>query len=297
MGRGREGYRGKVIRETTQEGGLGRTGGMIMAMDRETLKKMHPKDIRELIRKQEFTEHTMAIAEDYTQANLAIVPRKFALQFMIFCQRNPKPCPVLEVTEPGIPTLRYLSDSADLRTDIPQYRVFKNGECVDEPFDIAGYWRDDLVAFLLGCSATFDHVLNAEGIYLRHFEQGKVPPVFITNIQCEPAGPFKGPMVVTERPIKISQLDRVIQICSRYPLMHGTPVHYGDPKRIGIEDPDKVDWGDRTVVLHDEIPVFWACGVTPQTIAMNAKLDLMITHYPAKMFLTDRQKYELATFS
>jgi uncharacterized protein YcsI (UPF0317 family) len=193
--------------------------------------------------------------------------------------------------------LKYLSDTADLKTDLSQYRVFKDGECVDEPYDISEYWRDDLVAFLIGCSATFDHILHGAGIFVRHYEEDKVPPVFITNIECEPAGPFKGPMVVSERSIKISQLNQVVQICSRYPLMHGTPVHVGDPKLIGVKDMDKVDWGDPTITLDDELTVFWGCGVTPQSIALHAKLDLMITHYPAKMFLSDCRNYDLATVS
>lgn len=268
-----------------------------MILKREELRKKHPKEIRALIRKGEFRDHTMKIAEGYTQANMAVVPKKYALEFMIFCQRNPRPCPVLEVTEPGISTLQFLSDNADLKTDIPQYRVFKNGECIDEPFDVKAYWRDDLVAFLLGCSATFDHVLSAAGIELRHFEEEKVPSVYITNVECETAGPFKSPLVVSERPIKIRQLNQVIQITSRYPLMHGAPVHVGNPKRIGIEDMSKVDWGEPSVVLEDEIACFWACGVTPQTAAVNAKLDLMITHYPAKMFISDRRNGEFATIS
>lgn len=268
-----------------------------MKIEREEFRRRHPKDIRSLIRKNQFTEHTMKIAEGYVQANLAIIPAKYALDFMIFCQRNPKPCPVLEVTEIGVSTLKYLSDTADLKTDIPQYRVFKDGECVDEPLDIKRYWREDLVAFLLGCGATVDHVLHGSGITLRHFKEEKVPPIYITNIQCEPAGPFRGPMVVSEKPIQIRQLSQMIQISSRYPLMHGSPIHIGNPKLIGIEDMKKVHWGEESDVLEDELPVFSACGVTPQTVAVNAKLDLLITHYPGKMFLSDRRNYEFATIS
>lgn len=268
-----------------------------MKIDREELKKMHPKDIRALIRKQDFKEHTMGVAEGYAQANLAIIPKKQALEFMIFCQRNPKPCPVLEVTEPGVSKLKYLSDTADIKTDIGQYRVFKDGVCIDEPYDVTKYWRDDLICFLIGCSATFDHVLHSSGVEVRHFKEGyKVPSVFISKIECEPSGPFKGPMVVSERPIKIKQLNQVIQICSRYPLMHGTPVHVGNPKLIGV-DMSKPDWGEKSDVLEDEIAAFWGCGVTPQTVAVNAKLDLLITHYPAMMFLSDRKNHEFAVIS
>jgi len=268
-----------------------------MSVDRKEFEKWHPKDIRSMMRKEAFKEHTMKLAENYVQANLAIVPKKFALEFMIFCQRNPRPCPILEVTEPGVSTLKYLSDNADLKTDLPQYRVFKDGECIDEPYNIKEYWRDDLVAFLLGCSATFDHVLDAAGIELRHFREGKVPSIYITNIRCKPAGPFRSPMVVSERPIKFKQLSQMIQITSRYPLMHGSPIHVGDPKMIGIKDMNKIDWGDQSDISEDEIPCFWACGITPQTAALNAKLDIMITHYPAKMFISDRRNVEFATIS
>lgn len=268
-----------------------------MSFDREELKKAHPREIRAMMREGKFKDHTMKLSEGYTQANMAIIPKRHALEFMIFCQRNPAPCPVLEVTEPGVPTLKYLSDIADLRTDLPQYRVFKEGVCVDEPYDINEYWRDDLVVFLIGCSATFDHVLNASGISLRHFEQNKVPSVYITSLECEKAGPFESHLVVSERPIKLRQLNQVIQITSRFPLMHGAPIHVGDPNLIGIEDMGKVDWGDPSEVLDDEIACFWACGVTPQTAALRAKLDLVITHYPAKMFISDRRNQDFATIN
>ncbi len=265
-----------------------------MNFSREELKKMHPKDIRALIRSQDFKDHTMGIAEGYTQANLAILPKKYAFDFMVFCQRNPKPCPVLEVTEPGVSKLRYLSETTDLKSDLSQYRVFKNGECVDEPYDISKYWRDDFVAFLLGCSASFDHILVSSNINVHHMREGKIPSVYITNIQCNPAGPFKGPMVVSFRSIKKNELIRAIQITSRHPLLHGSPVHIGNPKEIGIEDMRKVDWGDPSEVHEDEVPVFWACGVTPQAVCLNAKPEIMITHYPAKMFISDQSISEFA---
>jgi len=265
-----------------------------MNFSREELKKIHPKDIRALMRRQDFKDHTMGVAEGYVQANLAILPKKYAFDFMVFCQRNPKPCPILEVTEPGVSKLRYLSQEADLRSDLSQYRVFKNGECVDEPYDISHYWKDDFVAFLLGCSASFDHILVASNINVRHMQEGKIPSVYITNIQCNPAGPFKGSLVVTMRPIKKNELIRVIQITSRYPLSHGSPVHVGNPKEIGIEDIRKVDWGDQSEIEEDEVPVFWACGVTPQVICLNAKPEIMITHYPAKMFIADQLIFETA---
>jgi len=265
-----------------------------MKFDRQELKKIKPEQLRPYIRRQEFKDHTVGIAEGYTQANLVILPQRYALDFMVFCQRNPKPCPVLEVTEIGVSKLKYLAQEADLKTDLPQYRVFKNGECVDEPYDISRYWRDDFVGFLLGCSASLDHALVSSNIRVKHMEKMVVPSVYITNIQCAPAGPFKGRLVATLRPIKKNELNRVIQLCSRYPLSHGSPVHFGNPKEIGIDDIKKVNWGNPCEIEADEIPVFWACGVTPQVICLNAKPEIAITHYPGKLFVADQLMAETA---
>lgn len=265
-----------------------------MKFSNENLRKMEPREIRTYIREEEFKGNTMGVSEGFVQANLAILPRKYALDFMIFCQRNPKPCPVIEVTEPGMSTLTFLAQDADLKTDIPQYRVFKNGECVDEPYDIKKYWQEDFVAFLLGCSASFDHTMVASNIYVSHMKEHKVPSVYITNIQLNPAGPFKGRLVVTMRPIKKDELILVIQLTSRYPFSHGAPIHVGDPSEIGIKDINEVDWGDPSVINDGEIPVFWACGVTPQVVCMEAKPEIMITHYPAKLFIADQPFSETA---
>lgn len=255
---------------------------------RDELKKMHPNDLRAYIRRGEFKDHTMGVSEGYLQANLIILQKKYTFDFMLFCQRNPAPIPLLEVTELGVSKLKYLAQDADLKSDLPQYRVFVDGECIDEPYDIYRYWKDDFRAFLTGCSFSLDHVLVSSNITLRHMIQEKVPSCFITNMKCQKAGPFYGPLVVTLRPIKKSELVRVVQLASRYPLLHGSPAHIGDPSEIGIEDINRVDWGDPVEVKKDEVPVFWACGLTSHVVCLRAKPEIMITHYPGKLLIADR---------
>jgi uncharacterized protein YcsI (UPF0317 family) len=223
----------------------------------------------------------------YTQANLAMVPRDYAFEFLLFCQRNPKPCPVLEVTDPGNPEPRRCAPGADLRTDLPRYRVFRDGHCIDEPADITSYWSDDLVGFLLGCSLSFEAALARARVPLRHLEDRGEVPVYVTNVALDPAGPFRGPLVVSMRPVPASQVVRAVQVTSRFPATHGAPVHVGDPAAIGIEDLNRVSFGEPVRIEPDEVPVFWACGVTPQLTAQQARLPLMITHAAGHMFVTD----------
>lgn len=263
-------------------------------MEREKIKNWHPREIRQLIRQGKWNSHTAGLAPGYAQANLAILPQKLAFDFLLFCQRNPKPCPVLEVTEPGDPILRKIAPGADVRTDIPRYRIYKNGKMIAEVEDIKKFWRKDLVAFLIGCSYTFESALLGANIPLRHIQNGQNVAVYITNIPCEPAGIFSGPMVVSMRPIPATLVVRAIQVTSRFPATHGAPVHIGDPKKIGISDLRKVDWGDKPRVEKGDIPVFWACGVTPQAVAMKAKPELMITHAAGHMFISDIRDEELA---
>jgi uncharacterized protein YcsI (UPF0317 family) len=263
-------------------------------MNREELKNIRPSALRALIREERWRSHTIGLAEGYVQANLVILPRHMAFDFLVFCQRNPKPCPVLEVTEPGIAQLSYLAKDADLRTDLPMYRVFQEGECVAEVDNVTDLWRDDLVAFLLGCSATFEYSLISANIRLRHIEAGKIPPVYVSGIQCNPAGAFSGPMVVSMRPIRYDQVAQAVLVTSRYPAAHGAPVHIGDPGAIGIFDLEKVIFGESIEIRKDETPVFWACGVTPQFVALQAKPDLMITHLAGHMFVTDLLADEIA---
>ncbi|MDI6706993.1 MAG: putative hydro-lyase [Bacillota bacterium] len=259
----------------------------------DSLRTVNPSDVRTIIRMGEYSKPTSGLCPGYAQANLVVLPKDLALDFMIFVQRNPKPCPVLDITEAGNPDPKKAAPGADIRTDIPLYRVYKKGELVDEPTDILSYWREDLVAFLLGCSFTFEKGLLKAGIPVRHIEEGCNVPMYITNIECMKGGIFQGPMVVSMRPIPGRLIPEAVRCTSRYPAVHGTPVHVGAPEEIGIKDIDKPDFGDRVTIKKGEIPVFWACGVTPQAVAMKVKPELMITHSPGHMFITDIREEEL----
>ena len=250
---------------------------------------------RERIRNGVHTDLTAGLAPGYVQANLAVLPQELAFDFLLFCQRNPRPCPLLEVVEAGAVTPRRFAPDADLRTDLPRYRLYENGRLSAEFPDAREIWREDDVAFLLGCSFTFEAALTRAGIELRHLACGSNVPMYITNIETEPAGMFCGPLVVSMRPIAHVAVARAVQITGRYPLVHGAPLHIGDPAAIGIQDLTQPDFGDAVAVAADETPVFWACGVTPQSVAMNARPPRMITHAPGHMFITDRRDEELAS--
>jgi uncharacterized protein YcsI (UPF0317 family) len=243
--------------------------------------------IRHLARTGELTGPTPGLAAGYVQANLVVVPRDLAFDFLLFCHRNPKPCPLLDVTEPGSPEPPLVAAGADVRTDVPCYRVYRNGELVEEPTDLKKWWRDDLVAFLIGCSFTFENALQEAGVPVRHVDQGRNVPMYRTNLACRPAGCFRGPMVVSMRPMTPAQAVMATRICSRFPRAHGAPIHFGDPETIGIRDLDRPDFGDPVEIRPGEVPVFWACGVTPQAVAMEARPPLLLTHKPGHMFLTD----------
>ncbi|GAX91541.1 putative hydro-lyase [Effusibacillus lacus] len=248
---------------------------------------MTPAEVRALIRRNELVRPTSGMANGYTQANMAILKKDLAFEFLLFCQRNPKPCPVLDVTEPGSPVPRLVAPGADLRTDLPKYRIYRHGELVEEVTDIVQYWEDDMVAFLLGCSFTFEQALMNNGIPVRHIEEECNVAMYKTNIPCVKAGRFEGPMVVSMRPIPEKDVVRAVQVTSRFPAVHGAPVHIGNPESIGIQDLHKPDFGDPVTIKEGEVPVFWACGVTPQAVAMQVKPELMITHAPGHMFITD----------
>lgn len=250
-------------------------------------------EVRSACRAGAFTLPTPGHASGFVQANLVILPRALAFDFLLFCHRNPKPCPLLDVTEPGDPTPRSVAPLADLRTDLPRYRIWKNGELVDEPTNITQYWRDDLVSFLLGCSFTFEAALITAGVPVRHIEQNRNVPMYKTSIPCLSAGVFTGPLVVSMRPLTPSQTITATTICSRFPKAHGVPVHFGDPAAIGIGDINKPDFGDAVDIRAGEMPVFWACGVTPQAALMHAKPEFAITHAPGHMFLTDWKDVDL----
>lgn len=243
--------------------------------------------VRERIRSGAITGPTAGMAKGYTQANLAILKKEDAFDFLLFCQRNPKPCPLLDVTEPGKPFPQLLAPEADIRTDIPKYRIYRDGEYVEEVTDITALWEDDMVGFLLGCSFTFESPLLDANIPVRHIEEQCNVPMYKTNIPCTPAGKFSGPTVVSMRPMTPAQAIRATQITTRFPGVHGAPIHIGDPAAIGIANIQQPDFGDMVTIKDGEIPVFWACGVTPQAVAMASKPALMITHAPGCMFISD----------
>lgn len=237
---------------------------------------------------------TAGLARGFVQGNLAILPKDLAADFLRFCQLNPKPCPLIGVGAPGDPRLPELGADLDIRTDIPRYRVWQNGELVAEPETVSDFWRDDLVSFVLGCSFSFEEALLAEGIEVRHISQGCNVPMYRTSIETAASGPFHGPMVVSMRPMKPADAIRAVQITTRFPSVHGAPVHLGKPEQIGISDLMKPDYGDPVPVNDDEVPVFWACGVTPQSVIATVKPDFCITHYPGCMLVTDRKNTEFA---
>lgn len=258
-----------------------------------TLRDATGAEVRRQIRVGQWTGPTSGLALGHVQANLVVVPRELAFDFLLFCQRNPKPCPVLDVTEPGSSEPRYVAFGADLRTDLPRYCVFRHGELVAEPDNLNDSWQDELVAFLLGCSFTFEKALLQAGVPVRHLEMGCNVPMYRTNRACKPAGVFQGPLVVSMRPMTPEQAITAVRICARFPRAHGSPIHIGAPQDIGIADIHVPDFGDPVEIRPGEVPVFWACGVTPQAVAMAARLPLLITHKPGHMFVTDLRDSEL----
>jgi uncharacterized protein YcsI (UPF0317 family) len=253
-----------------------------------------PQGVRLASRSGALDGPTSGLAPGFVQGNLAILPGDLAGDFLRFCQRNPKPCPLIGVSEIGDPKLPALGSDLDIRTDIPRYRVWKDGVMVEEPQDIMRWWRDDLVAFVIGCSHSFEEALIEDGLAIRHIERGTTVPMFRSNVACAPAGPFAGPMVVSMRPFRPADAIRAIQITTRFPAVHGAPVHIGLPERIGIADIGRPDFGEAVPVEADELPVFWACGVTPQAVIAAAKPPFAITHAPGRMIVTDIRNSRLA---
>ena len=246
-----------------------------------------PTELRSMIRKNEWIKPTAGMANGYAQANLAILKKEHAFDFLLFCQRNPKSCPLLDVTEIGSPVPKFAAEAGDIRSDIPKYRIYKYGELVEEVTDISDYWEDDMVGFLIGCSFTFEHALLNNDIPIRHIEEECNVPMYKTNIPCIDAGIFHGNMVASMRPIPQKDVVRAAQVTSRFPAVHGGPIHIGNPEAIGISSITQPDFGDAVTIREGEVPVFWACGVTPQSIAMETKPAIMITHAPGHMFITD----------
>ena len=252
------------------------------------------EDVRTRIRGGEYDGPTAGLARGHVQTNLVILPGDYAFDFLKFCVRNPKPCPILEVTDAGSPEPPVMAPGADLRTDVPKYRVYEEGRLVDEPTDIEAYWRNDLVSFLIGCSFTFERALLDAGLRLAHVDQGRNVPMYVTGRECVPSGPFAGPMVVSMRPYLPEEIPLAVAISGRYPTMHGAPVHVGDPDSLGVKDLNDPEFGEAVEIAENQVPVFWACGVTPQAVAMSARPPLMITHSPGHMFVTDRLDTEYA---
>lgn len=261
------------------------------------LARAKPGEVRLLARENSLRDETAGVCLGYAQANLVILPKDLAYDFLLFCTRNPKPCPLLEATDVGSFEPVIMAPGADLRTDIARFRIYRNGEPAEEVDSIVEYWRDDFVAFLLGCSVTFEEALLNKGIPVRHLEEGRgVTPMYKTNIECKPAGGFRGPMVVSMRPIPYDRISETIMTTARFPRVHGAPVHVGDPRIIGIADLDSTDYGVPVRINEGEVPIFWACGVTPQAVALVSRPEIMITHVPGHMFITDVLNEQLATF-
>ena len=253
-----------------------------------------PRQVRLAIRSGRHRGHTAGLAPGRVQGNVCILPREYADDFRMFCERNPKPCPLLAMSKPGDPRLPELGEDLDIRTDVSRYRVFRHGRLEGEVDDLKDLWRDDLVTFILGCSFSFEQALMEAELPLRYVEQGTNVPMFRTNLDTVPAGPFRGKLVVSMRPFKPADAIRAIEITSRYPRVHGSPVHLGRPDLIGVDDLGKPWAGDPTPVRDDEIPLFWACGITPQSVVLDAKPSLCITHAPGHMLVTDLDNASLA---
>lgn len=255
---------------------------------RADLALARPIEVRQAVRSKRWTGATVGMARGHIQANLAILPQRHAFDFLRFCLLNPKPCPLIEVLDVGDPRPRSCAADADLRTDLSKYRIFRDGKLVDEVPDLTRHWRDDHVAFLMGCSLSFDQAMLDAGIPLRHLDAdtGRIP-VYHSSIACTPSGMLRGNMMVSMRPILRRLLVATIETTGRHPIAHGSPVHVGDPADIGIHDVSRTYSNPPVPVRDDEIPVFWGCGVTPQSVAMASGIPEMITHATGHMFVTD----------
>lgn len=252
-----------------------------------------PKDARALIAQEKITGQTSGMCSGYAQGNLCILPKKYAYDFLLFCQRNPKSCPLLEVTDTGERILKTCAPGSDIATDIPKYRVWQNGTMIAEPLNVKDFWRDDLVSFIIGCSFSFESLLMENGIDVRNISQNCNVPMYLTNIETQRAGIFGGKMVVSMRPIPYSQIVKSVTVTARMPRVHGSPIHIGNPEAIGIKDLSKPDFGDAVKINDGEVPVFWCCGVTPQSVVMTSKPEFCITHSPGNMLITDFKNTDL----
>ncbi len=249
--------------------------------------ELTPKEARQLFKEGKLVRPTSGMCPGYAQANLIVLPKSEAYDFLLFAQRNPQACPILEVTEVGSRLTKYMADGGDIATDFPKYRLYIDGVLEGEYTDVSDMWRDDFVSFLIGCSFSFEAALLEANVPVRHIEEDCNVPMYLTNIACEPAGIFHGNMVVSMRPIPPTKVVDAVTTTAKMPRVHGAPIHIGDPSMIGIADINKPDFGDAVTINDGEIPVFWPCGVTPQAVVMAAKPKIAITHAPGHMFICD----------
>jgi uncharacterized protein YcsI (UPF0317 family) len=255
----------------------------------ESLKAAAASEVRGIIRRGGWDKPTSGLALGYVQANMIVLPRDWAYDFLLYAARNPKPCPILDVTEAGDAEPRLIAPGADVRTDLPKYRIWEDGVLVDEPTDIVSAWRSDLVAFMIGCSFSFEGALLQAGIGIRHIEENVNVPMYLTRVPCVPAGRFSGNVVMSMRPVPHSQVVKAVTCTARFPSVHGAPMHIGDPDAIGVRDIERPEFGDPVTIRPGEVPVFWACGVTPQAAVMKSRPPFAITHAPGHMFIADRR--------
>lgn len=256
-------------------------------MNSNPYRESSPIEVRKLIREGKISGQTSGMCSGFAQANLCILPKKYAYDFLLFCQRNPKSCPLLEVSDEGSRFLKTSASDCDIAKDVPKYRIWKNGELSGEYTDVSEFWRKDLVTFVIGCSFSFEGPLIENGIDVRNISENHNVPMYLTNIETSPAGIFSGKMVASMRPIPYSQIVKAVTITARVPKVHGSPIHIGNPEIIGIKDISKPDFGEPSTIREGEVPVFWCCGVTPQSVVMNSKPDFCITHAPGHMLITD----------
>jgi len=252
-----------------------------------------PREVRQLIREGKYTGQTSGMCRGYAQANLVVLPKDLAYDFLLFAQRNPRPCPLLEVSDTGSRTLHEIAEGADIAKDIPKYRIYKKGELEGEYTDVSEFWRRDFVSFLIGCSFSFEGDLIAADVPVRQIEEHKNVPMYNTNIPCRSAGVFHGNMVVSMRPIPYALVPKAVLITGQMTRVHGAPIHIGDPSVIGISDLEHPDYGEMVTIHEGEVPVFWPCGVTPQNVIMQSKPDFVITHAPGHMLITDVKNVNL----
>ena len=252
-----------------------------------------PQQARHIIRSGRYTAPTSGLCPGFAQANLIVLPKEQAYDFLLFAQRNPKPCPLLEVTEAGCPETSICATDCNIATDFPAYRIYENGQLVSQVNDISSYWKDDLVGFIIGCSFSFESELVEAGLEMRHNTMGRNVPMYTTNVACTPAGSMHGNMVMSMRPLPFNQVVKAVQISGAIPKVHGAPMHIGDPAAIGIADVHQPDFGDDVDIYPGEVPVFWACGVTPQSVVMSSKPPFAITHAPGCMLITDTKNVDL----